>query len=171
MKGKQKNCIVCSKPFSSSGHAKCATCRLHKKPRTCLNCPTPVYSQSKRCITCSAKLKIGIKIPVDEFSGFREFITRARRRNKLGDLSLSDVLNQWNKQQGICVYSGVKLVLPHCKKKNNLIYAASLDRIKSELPYTKDNIQFVSASLNYMKGQLTHEETIELCKIIAARWN
>jgi len=83
---------------------------------------------------------------------------------------ITHLLDVWNNQKGICPYSGVNLVLPSYSNKNNQIYVASLDRIDSSKKYSKGNIQFVSASLNYMKGQMTHDETIVLCKIIALFW-
>lgn len=171
MKGKQKNCIVCFRVFSSSGHAKCAMCRLHKKPNTCIECPSKVFSHSLRCKPCHEKYRVGLKTPRDKFTGFRQFVVRARSRKKLGELTLQGLFNIWEKQKGICPYSGVQLILPSYRKKNDKIYVASLDRIESSLPYDDNNIQFVSAAINYMKGELSHDETIQLCKLIAAEWN
>lgn len=98
------------------------------------------------------------------------FITRARARGKLGDLSIQDLESVWENQKGLCPYSGVSLQMPSYRQKNNLIYTASLDRIESHLPYSRDNVQFVSAAINHMKGELSHEQTIELCRMIAKHW-
>ena len=39
----------------------------------------------------------------------------------------------------------------------------SIDRINSDLGYTKDNIQLVSAMINRMKSDLTSKEFIDFC--------
>ena len=89
----------------------------------------------------------------------------------MGNLTVEMLKEQWDNQQGICPYSGVKLILPNSKIKNNMVTVASLDRIDSNLLYTQNNVQFISASMNYMKNVLTHEETMELCRIIAKNHN
>ena len=43
----------------------------------------------------------------------------------------------------------------------------SIDRINSDLGYTKDNIQLVSAMINRMKSDLTSKEFIDFCSIIS----
>jgi hypothetical protein len=108
----------------------------------------------------------------DEFTGFREFLRRARNRDKLGDLTLEDIKETWNNQNGICPYTGIKLTLPTYSrnKKNVFQELASLDRIDSNKPYEKGNIVFVCASINLMKNSMTEEETIAFCKKIALFW-
>jgi len=109
----------------------------------------------------------------DEYTGFRDFIRRAKQRNKLGNLTLIDLKEQWQKQNGICPYTGIQLELPNYSKtkKFSIQEAASLDRINSNKPYEKDNIVFVSTPINYMKNTMTEEETIAFCKKIALFWN
>lgn len=108
----------------------------------------------------------------DKYTGLREFLRRAKNRKKLGDLTLDDLLKQWNKQNGTCPYTGINLKLPTYKKnKHNLIELASLDRIDSNKSYEKGNIMFVSTPINYMKNSMTEQETIDYCKIISLFWN
>ena len=83
-----------------------------------------------------------------------------------------DLKQQWEKQKGKCIYSGIDLELSkHNKIVKNPITSASLDRIDSSKGYIKGNIQFVSRSINYMKGEMNHKETIHLCKLIANFYN
>jgi len=164
-------CKTCKKDFlSKTRHKDCSKCRYNKSKGICPDCGCIISKQAIRCLICYKKSIKGVKTPLDEYTGFREFINRAKRRNRFGDITLDDLLDVWNNQKGICPYSGVNLVLPSYSNKNNQIYVASLDRIDSSKKYSKGNIQFVSASLNYMKGQMTHDETIVLCKIIALFW-
>lgn len=107
----------------------------------------------------------------DEYTGFREFIRRAKQRGKLGDLTLNDIKEQWNKQKGICKYSGISLKLPQARKKQNVFEMASLDREDSSKPYERGNVEFVAAPINYMKNSMTKDETIDFCKKIAYHWS
>ena len=108
----------------------------------------------------------------DKYTGFRDFIRRAKTRDKLGDLTLDDLVEQWETQNGECPYTGIQLKLPNYSKiKHNVIELASLDRIDSTKLYEKNNIVFVSTPINYMKNSMTKEETIVFCKKIAYFWN
>lgn len=74
-------------------------------------------------------------------------------------LSINDINEVWEKQNGKCAYTYIPLVLKSFKMQNDLIrlpfyYQASIDRINSELPYSKDNIQFVSVTMNYAKNSM-----------------
>lgn len=103
---------------------------------------------------------------VDKFTGFREHLRRIKYRSKEVDLSLEDMLEVWNKQNGICIYSKVKLEKCNNRNVNNPIYSISLDRIDSSKGYIKDNIQFISIAMNHMKNNMTHEQTLELVEIL-----
>lgn len=107
----------------------------------------------------------------DEYTGFREFIRRAKNRNKLGDLTLHDLKSQWEKQKGVCPYTGIKLILPKSKNTCNIRELASLDRIDSSKLYERGNVVFVSTPINYMKGCMTEEDTTKFCKIIMEHWS
>ena len=73
----------------------------------------------------------------------------------------------WDKQNGICPYLNIKLVLSgYSKIEKNPIYSASIDRIDSTKGYTKDNIQWVSRSMNLMKNTMTSEQVFEIFKLI-----
>jgi hypothetical protein len=104
----------------------------------------------------------------DKYTGLREHMARVKKRHKDYDITLEDLLEQWVKQEGICVYSGVRL--NKSKKNGNIITTASLDRIDSKKGYVKGNIQFISIICNYAKNNVSHEEMIEFCKIITKAW-
>ena len=107
----------------------------------------------------------------DKYTGFRDFIRRAKKRDKLGNLILDDLVEQWEIQMGICPYTGIQLKLPNYSKiKINVIELASLDRIDSNKLYEKGNVVFVSTPINYMKNTMTEEETVAFCKKIALFW-
>lgn len=99
-------------------------------------------------------------------SPLKEFIRRIQKRKYETNLTLEDLKKLWENQKGICIYSKVQLILPSIRKKNEYLYTASLDRIDSSLPYIKDNVQFISIAMNYLKNNMTHEEMLQALKII-----
>lgn len=101
----------------------------------------------------------------DEYTGLREHLRRVKKRDPNYDITIEDLLLQWNQQNGICVYSGVKL--NHPKDGGSNMIKASLDRIDSSKGYIKGNIQFISISCNHAKNSMTHEEMLEFCEIIS----
>ena len=100
----------------------------------------------------------------DNFTGLREHLRRVRKRDKNYDITLEDLLEQWNKQGGKCIYSGVNL--SHPIDGGNNLNKASLDRIDSSKGYIKGNIQFISIACNYAKSTMTHEEMLTFCETI-----
>jgi hypothetical protein len=83
-------------------------------------------------------------------------------------ISVQDLKDVWESQNGICAYSKIKLSLPTFSNPNSLepYYMASVDRIDSLKPYSKDNIQFVSRTINYAKNSMTHEQMCEFIELI-----
>lgn len=81
------------------------------------------------------------------------------------NITLKDMWNQFLKQNGKCALTGELLTLP--VKTSDINYNASLDRINSQKPYIKNNIQWVLKKINKMKFDLNEQEFIDLCaKII-----
>jgi len=85
----------------------------------------------------------------------------AKRRNIYfaDDITL-DYLDQLLEEQSFkCFYSGLEI-----DAKTRGAVTASLDRRDSNLPYTRDNIQFVHKNVNFMKWTLP--ESLFLSTII-----
>lgn len=101
----------------------------------------------------------------DQYSGFREFTRRVKARNHDYDIDLEYLLQLWNKQSGRCAYTGISMLLPEGKKRGEML-TASLDRIDSSIGYMKGNVQFTLTAINYMKNDMTHQQTIELINLI-----
>lgn len=77
------------------------------------------------------------------------------KRQKETDLDESYLSSIWT---GYCALSGIKI---YKKKGRSKLETASLDRINSNLPYQKGNVQFVSYGLNLAKNSFSNEEMIE----------
>lgn len=104
----------------------------------------------------------------DEFTGLREHLRRARQRGeKYEGLTLEHLLLVWDCQKGRCAFTGVELQHPsslgHDIHQN---YLASLDRIDSSVGYRDGNVQFVSATVNYLKNDMSTEDVCDFFDIV-----
>lgn len=96
-------------------------------------------------------------------SRLKNLVTKARgRKTKEFDITLSDLLDLWGKQQGLCAYT--KLPLQIEANKFDLV---SLDRIDSSKGYVVDNIQLVCAGINVMKMDMTEKHFIRMCRLVS----
>jgi hypothetical protein len=139
-------------------------------------------------LACSAKYSFRVKIPIeknsnydisqhsknliDEFTDFRyAFKTIKSRMHKGCDISLNDLKEIWELQNGICPYSGIKLkLMKHGYKFSDIAQSrfeiASLDRIDSSKGYEKGNLVFVSTTVNFMKNSCSVEEIVKFIFIM-----
>lgn len=105
----------------------------------------------------------------DEYTPFRYSLRCAKRRFKDVNITLEDLKEVWERQNGICPYTGYKLILPESSNVNDIdfFHRASLDRIDSSLGYVKGNIQFVSTPINLMKSDKSDESVKQFLKEIS----
>jgi hypothetical protein len=101
---------------------------------------------------------------------FQSLVYGADRRNIIFEISINDIWNQFEKQNHKCALSGLELKFPTFGEKATE-QTASLDRINSDLGYTKDNIQWLHKDVNKMKWELSQDRFLELCRIITTRGN
>lgn len=108
----------------------------------------------------------------DEYSPFKTFLNSGRasikKHKSTMNIDLQYLKEQWEKQNGICPYTGIKMILP----KNSAQYSihslkkASLDRIDCSLGYIKGNVEFVCMGINLAKVNHSKKETEEFIKEI-----
>ena len=131
------------------------------------------YNNKDR-ITCSTECRIKLLnlSRRDEFSPFRQLYFRTKNqvnknKRKAGNLTLNDIKELWEKQKGICPYSGLVMVLPETSKVGSYEpLRASVDRIDSSKPYNKDNCHLVCIAMNYAKNSYTHEQMQEFMRLL-----
>lgn len=103
----------------------------------------------------------------DLYTKFKYHFRSIKKRFKDVEITIEDLEDVWSNQNGVCEFSGVKLILSsYSKIEKNPIYSASIDRIDSSKGYVKGNIRWVSRSINYMKNSMSDEMVWELCKLI-----
>lgn len=86
----------------------------------------------------------------------------AKKRNQEFSLEISDIVDFWNEQAGICAYSGREMTLTAGQ-----LNTVSIERIDSTIGYTKGNTILVCQAINRMKSDFTFEDFYELCRDVA----
>lgn len=158
-------CYQCGKDFEKDSSEVKRNLQLGRKMFCSRNCVgnhnTPILLEQQRRIN-----HLNPANRKDEFSKFRKHLRKIKDRDPNCNITLEDMLEIWNQQEGKCVYSKVELQPSKNKQSNNQIYTLSVDRIDSSKGYIKDNIQFISIAMNHMKNNMTHQETLELIEIL-----
>lgn len=90
-------------------------------------------------------------------------------------ITAADLEALWQSQGGRCVYTGVLLVMPERRTKNDRFKAknpnlASVDRIDPAHGYIPGNIQIVSLWANLAKNVFTDAQMREMCMAVARHW-
>lgn len=101
----------------------------------------------------------------EEISGstFSDIAYSAKRRGISFDLKIEYLWDLYIKQNKKCNLSKLDIHFYRTKKQRN---TASLDRIDSTKGYEVGNVQWLHKDVNNMKGRLTQQECIDLCKSI-----
>lgn len=84
------------------------------------------------------------------------------------NITLEDLIEKYNNQNGRCALSGEILELRNDRnyRKKYSLKRLSIDRIDSNKGYTKDNIQLVCWAANQLKFDLTEQELYYWCNAI-----
>jgi hypothetical protein len=107
----------------------------------------------------------------DEFTPFRYHFRNCKKRYRDFNIDLQYLKELWEQQQGVCPFSGIKLVLnAYTNIFKDQRYSASLDRIDSNKGYVKGNVRWVSRSINLLKNDMTDDQLIEFLNIISDRY-
>ncbi len=102
----------------------------------------------------------------DEFSPFRKILRNALQRDSDSTLTLQIIKQIWENQNGICPYTGVKMVLHETSSQRcvSTPTLASLDRIDSKKGYTEDNVEFVCLFINLGKNGFSKESILDILR-------
>jgi len=86
----------------------------------------------------------------------------AKKRNQEFFLEIPDVVGCWYDQLMICAYSGIEMTLEAGK-----LNTVSIERIDSNIGYTKDNTILVCQAINRMKSDFNYQDFYMLCQSVA----
>jgi len=103
----------------------------------------------------------------DNYTKFKYHYRNILKRNQEVGVTIENLKDQWDQQNGICVFTGIELILSsYSKIEKNPIYTASLDRIDSSKGYITGNIRWVSRAINWMKNDMNDIMVWELINIL-----
>jgi hypothetical protein len=91
---------------------------------------------------------------------FNKFKRSAKSRGLNWELSLDEMFESFS---GFCALTAWEISIDY---KNE---TASLDRIDSKKPYTKDNIQWVHTMVNMCKNKYDQNKFLEMCMAVAEK--
>lgn len=81
-------------------------------------------------------------------------------------VTLKELMQIWDAQDGCCVLSGIKMTWGMGTYYPTSI---SIDRINSDIGYTKENVRLICYAINAMKGVWDDKHVIEMSLAIAAK--
>ena len=85
----------------------------------------------------------------------------SEKRGNEFDLTREDFIEMWEKQDGMCVYTGFKMDL-----QPNTLFSVSVERIDSSIGYTADNTVLCCNVINRMKSNLEGKTFFDMCKSV-----
>jgi hypothetical protein len=102
----------------------------------------------------------------DEYSIFRYHLRNMRQRcqdkNIEFSITLDDLKDLWEKQNGFCAVTKLELTAKVYKDKRlNDPYQASPDRIDNSKGYTKDNVRWVCLMFNYARNTFSDDQVLQ----------
>lgn len=152
-------CEICSKEFERPLGEHKRNQKLNRKSFCSRSCAGKRIGQTNFIKEYWGKYNSNLRVGSerDIFSPFRQFIRSIKSRNFDHDISVEYLKELWEKQGGLCPYTGFQMIL---KRKRGL-YQASLDRIDPSKGYVKGNVEFVCLVVNYAKNGFSKEDLSE----------
>jgi hypothetical protein len=140
-----------------------ATADLTKKPRR--------PNQVLRSCGCNKEKNRVYKSKygnVGELRGhfFGKMKTSAKHRGHKFDVTPKYLWDLFLDQDRRCALTGVPLALD-AKYARTGETIASLDRVRSDLGYVPNNVQWVHPTVNFMKHAMPQEQFVEWCRLVA----
>lgn len=120
------------------------------------------HTKSCGCINIKRRTGVG------ELSGsfYSKIVTQARHRDIEFNISKEYIYSILLSQNFKCAISGMPIEIGYKNGEDRRNITASLDRIDSSKGYIEGNVQWVHKKINMMKGILSNEEFLGLCKIV-----
>lgn len=94
--------------------------------------------------------------------------TYRKRNDGVCESDLTDdyLYDLYKKQNGLCIYTGTKMLL-----KKGHPATISIDKIVPDKGYVQGNVQWICWAVNRAKGDLKESEFLRMCKVITERCN
>ena len=130
-------------------------------------------TSGRKCTTCGCDFA-GEKN--GNFKGYKEIFTNwiptlLKKNAQLGinntDVTMQYMWELFEAQERKCALTGLLIYFRGERNSwGGYVRTASLDRIDSNKPYMKDNIQWVHKDINRMKNKFNEQYFIDMCKLV-----
>ncbi len=149
----QGSCLMCRQPVEIHGKRRCDVCNKKKAEQA------KKYRAKKRASGVCTECKSGV--PVNGNTRCTTCVLKRASVKLWRDSSRwEDLANLFNKQNGLCPYSGVSLVVGKDAEVDHIIPKSKGG--SSEI----NNLQWVLKGINRMKHGMAHKEFSELLSLI-----
>jgi hypothetical protein len=163
----------CSKSFERSTSEANRNKRLNRLSYCSISCKAKVAIKSNEVMMKGNPSVLINNNRKDEFSPFKRILFTLRQRSKENSkknltLTLQELKEVWDRQEGKCPFTGWNLLLPKNSKErlDYLPERASLDRIDSSKGYSVDNVQFVSMIYQFAKNSFSDDVVLNFCRSV-----
>lgn len=125
-----------------------------------------------RCRKCRTKQNNDRKKKYSESESLNKILqmrflaarNRSKKQNIPFNITKKYLKELWDKQNGVCAISGLKMTFDHCNGRTPT--NVSIDQINHKNGYTVDNIQLVCMAVNQMKSDMAMEDLYKFCNAI-----
>jgi hypothetical protein len=93
--------------------------------------------------------------------------TRAKQNSIVFNITRENLMDIYERQDGLCFYSGVKMKIQNNRRNSRNLFSMSIDRFDSDYGYTFDNVVFCCDYINIMKHSQTKETLLDFCRLIS----
>lgn len=160
--GRYHRCNKCCEEVvaDDSGFKRCGDCGL-MKPRTEFSRDRREYDG--RTVYCKGCRNLRDKARNSRLDGFmknsaKTAANNARKRNLEWKLTVADLMEMWNQQEGRCALTGIQLT--HRHGSGRILTNASIDRIDNDRPYERDNVWLVAAAINRARDTMDRQSFV-----------
>jgi hypothetical protein len=156
--------VIDEKPCLLNKHWKIkCKCKCGTEDYVRVNALQTGKSKGCRCRVLEMRSKQMIYVGELSKTKYSRIKKSARERKIVFDVSMGYLWELFEKQNSMCVLSGLKIKLD----KQCIDVTASLDRIDSSKGYIEGNVQWVHKDVNKMKQDYSDDYFIKICKLIA----
>jgi hypothetical protein len=126
-------------------------------------------SRDKVCRTCREKQKVARANGNPETYIRRAHIQLRYHRVKAGipwRIDADFLVSLYHKQNGLCALTGMTMTHQRNRLAKRSLTNISIDRKDSTKGYVPSNIQLVCSAVNLMKGTMSDEQFVTMCKLV-----
>jgi hypothetical protein len=103
-----------------------------------------------------------------EYSPFKNYLKSIKRRQPDSMLTLKNLYDIWNLQNGICLLTGLEMSLPKSTKGQGKVTptTATVDRIDRSQGYNRGNIRWITFMANICRNEFNDTDVIEFARAV-----